>query len=242
LRTQESEQIQLNRLIDDAYSTWAAQTAPYLIGLLAPGLPDEAPLRDAHTYLRNWDFSYDEASIAASIFDTWLATYRSAYGQLPDVVQDSVIATPPRYVQTFRASIDSLTARYGADQSQWRWESVRPERRLFPIWSVDTLRQAYPRVITNTRYAPIALPGRGHPSSLAWGSSPIQPGLPAPSAWEAWISTAAWDRFTVRRRRLDANAPLGRYLISDRPPDPLVFPRPTASPDRTLLTPRRPAS
>lgn len=241
LQNQESDRVQLGVLIDDAYSTWAAQIAPPLIGLLQPALPDEASLRDAHTYLRNWDFAYDEASIGASIFDTWLATYRSSYGSLPEAGQDSTSFTPPRYLETFRIAIDTLTARYGPDLSQWRWETVQPNLLRFPIWSVDTLRQQYPRVITDTRYAPIDLPGQGHPSSLAWGPSPVQPGLPAPSAWEAWIHTQRWDHFTVRRRRLNVNAPMGRYLISDRPPAPVDLPRAGASTDRTLLTPLRPA-
>jgi hypothetical protein len=241
LQNQESDHVQLGVLIDDAYSTWAAQMAPPLIGLLQPVLPDEAPLRDAHTYLRNWDFSYDEASIGASIFDTWLAMYQSTYGSLPETDQDTTFLTPPRYLQTFRTAVDTLTARYGPDLSQWRWETVQANRRLFPIWSVDTLRHNYPRVITDTRYAPIDLPGQGHPSSLTWGPSPVQPALPAPSAWEAWIHTETWDHFTVRRHRLNVNAPMGRYLISDRPPSPVDRPQPNASSERTLLTPRRPA-
>jgi len=241
LQNQESDHVQLGVLIDDAYSTWAAQVAPPLIGLLQPGLPDEAPLRDAHTYLRNWDFSYDEASIGASIFDTWLATYRNMYDRLPAAGQDSTFLTPPRYLQTFRTAVDTLTAQYGPDLSQWRWETVQTNHRLFPIWSVDTLRQHYPRVITDIRYAPIDLPGQGHPSSLAWGPSPVQPSLPAPSAWEAWINTQTWDHFTVRRRKLNVNAPMGRYLISDRPPHPIDLPRTDASSERTLLTPRRSA-
>ncbi len=238
LRTQESGPVRLQAWIDDAYSIWAAQTAPPLIDALGATASEDAPLGEALTYLRNWDFSYDRASIAASLFDTWMAIYRHTTGALPSPsLQDTLPDVRAGYLRTFEQAVATLVEAFGPDQSQWRWERVRPEQRLFPVWSVEALGAVMPEARSAARYAPLDLPGHGHPSALAWGTSPVQHTLPAPAVWEAWIHTNTWETLTVRRRRLDPNALLGRYLLTDRPPDPLNLPGPAAGQTTTTLTP-----
>ena len=83
LRTQAGP-VNLEAWIDDAYSIWAAQTAPPLVNAVSEQPADNPALRDALTYLRNWDFAYDRASIAASIFDRWMSIYLDTTGVLPD--------------------------------------------------------------------------------------------------------------------------------------------------------------
>ena len=235
LRTQEDGAVPLETWIADAYSIWAAQTAPPLIEAAGfSAVPEDKPRRDALTYLRNWDFGYDRASIAASIFDTWMTHYRDATGRLPEPTAQDTLRTDGRLLaETFGTALAHLTETFGADQSQWRWERVQPARRLFPIWSVDTLRAV--GVPATPRYAPIDFPGAGHPSALAWNPSPVQSGLPAPAAWEAWVHTERWEALTLRTPRFDANALLGRYLVSDRLPDPLRLPAPPDAGTTTLV-------
>ncbi|MEX1054681.1 MAG: penicillin acylase family protein, partial [Rhodothermales bacterium] len=66
------------RIRDDQRSMWAERLAPPLIDA-AIGVPDQSnPVAEALAYLRNWDHSYDRASIAGSVFDTWMAAYRDS--------------------------------------------------------------------------------------------------------------------------------------------------------------------
>lgn len=225
-------------LLDDRHSTWAAQLAPPMVEAVA-SIPDQPPIVvEAITYLRNWDFAYDRASIAASIFDTWVTAYRDSVGSLPDpVVPDTLLLEHIlRYRMLVRA-VDSLAEQFGTNLSQWRWERVQPRRYFFPGWSVDTLLSTRPELVPIARYAPLDLPGSGHPTTLAWGPSLVQNDLLAPAHWEGWISTGAWDAFEVRRHRFDADDFFGRYLVMDRPPGPVTL-SPSASVERlTLLLP-----
>ncbi len=239
LRTQEPDRVAVRTWIADAYSTWAAQTAPPLVG--AVGIPSSAapPLRDALTYLRNWDFAYDRASIGASIFDTWMTLYRQHTGGLPaPAALDSTRL--PLLKRTLEDAVDSLTQAFGSNLSQWRWELVQPDRRSFPVWSVGQAGVFDPAVQDLDRFAPLSLPGSGHPSTLAWGTSPVQAALPAPSSWEGWVRTDVWSDLMVRRRRLNPEVPFGRYLLSDRPPEPLRLTARVVTRTVTTLLPMQP--
>ena len=228
--------VNLEAWIDDAYSIWAAQTAPPLVNAVSEQPADDDALRDALTYLRNWDFAYDRASIAASIFDRWMSIYLDTTGALPDsAASDSTGVDAPTLNHMLAQAVASLTNAFGADQSQWRWERVHADRRYFPIWSVEALDTVGFDLAAKTRFAEVEWPGHGHPSALAWGSSSTQHTLAAPAAWEAWHRTDAWATFSIRRRRLVPHAPLGRYLVSDRPPDPIHLTQPVSVATTTLL-------
>ena len=239
LRTQAGP-VNLEAWIDDAYSIWAAQTAPPLVNAISEQPADHPALRDALTYLRNWDFAYDRASIAASIFDRWMSIYLDTTGVLPDsATSDSIGVGAPMLNQTLAQAVEALTEGFGADQSRWRWEHVQADRHYFPIWSVDALGVVGLGLAAQTRFADVEWPGHGHPTALAWGPSSIQHTLAAPAAWEAWHRTDAWATFSIRRRHLDPHAPLGRYLVSDRPPDPIHLTQPVSVATTTLLPSRQ---
>lgn len=211
----------------DPHSAWASRMAPPLINDLTTDAPSEI-YEEALTYLLNWDFGYDRASIAASIFDTWMSIYQDTTGTLPKLEGDSLgsieqFTYRPLRNRTLEQAIAHLEATYSDDLSQWRWERVQPERRAFALWAADSLGSTTTNLPARARYGPISLPGRGHPTALAWGTSPIQQGAAATATWEAWISTADWDVFSIRRRSLDPNATLGRYLVSDQIPSPFTL-------------------
>ncbi len=239
LQNQASGPVPLVSWIDDAFSLWAAQTAPPLVRTVETFPTDAPAFQDAVTYLRNWDYTYDRASIAASIFDRWMERYLDTNGALPDSMMtlDSAMAVYPMLQTTLTQAVTALTDAFGPDQSQWRWERVHPDRRFFPIWSVDALRETGNDPGSKTRFRAVEWPGHGHPSALAWGSSSTQMTLAAPAAWEAWHHVEPWLALTVRRRHLDAHAPLGRYLISDRPPNPITLPPAVPSESTTTITP-----
>ena len=239
LETQETV-ADLDVWLDDAYSVWAAQTAPPLVTLLERANFEEGAAREALTYLRNWDFTYDASSIAASIFDTWLALYQDTTYALPQPAPpDSAATLSPLQRQTFLKALARLLDTFGPDLSEWRWERTHAHRLSFPAWSHDSLTAALD-LRARARYAPIDLPGRGHPTTLAWGTSPIQHRRPAPAAWEGWVRTDAWETLTVRRRRIETGAPLGRYLASDRLPAPVALPDSASAVRVTTLVPRLP--
>jgi len=220
-------------------SAWAAQLAPDMLASIdslsrtRSGTFTYEERTDvfgrAIRYLRNWNFAYDRASIGASIFDTWVALYRQETGRLPAVRSrvDSLVASDSlrvledrRRFRLLSSAVSRLARRHGQDVEQWRWETVAPDTRYFPGWS-DARSARRLRALADTRYAPIDIPGGGHPSTLHWGAAPAALGMPAPAAYEAWISTDQWQTLYVRRRRFDTSTPFGRYRAQRSAPDPL---------------------
>ncbi len=233
---------------DDDSSAWAARLVPAMLASLdslarpesgAPNTDESAGVfGEAVTYLRNWDFRYDRASIGAAVFDTWVRAYRDTTGRRPTPADSATSAENRRRFRALDRAVTHLADSLGTDLRQWRWENVAPDVRRFPVWSADALsgRDRLGRM-ARTRYAPLVLPGRGHPSALSWGASPVEAGRRAPAAWEAWIGTEAWDRLYVRRRRFSTEAVLGRYRTPERRPAPVVL-TPSAPPERvTVLLP-----
>src|SRR5690606_3526832 len=104
----------------------------------------------------------------------------------------------------------------GPELSLWRWEHVTPRQWKFPAQTTMPDDAGAPR----NRFAPISIPGMGHPSSLHWGSSPLITDLPAPAVWEAWWFSGDATDYQIRRRTFEVERPLGRYLIPHRLPAP----------------------
>ena len=124
---------------------------------------------------------------------------------------------------TFEQAVAHLLDQFGPDLRQWRWEEVEADRLLFPLWSVDSLGTDVSGKKAPARFAPLKLPAYGHPTTIAWGPSPILKEPPAPAAWETWIQAEDWDALITRRRMLAPYQPLGRYLLSDRITQPSVL-------------------
>ncbi len=219
--------------LNNFYSPWAAELAPALIASVDSVPGKSGIVQDALTYLNNWDYTYDRASIAASIFDMWISLYRDSTGALPaQTIPDTVYFENVRRYRMLLQAVQKLETEFGRDLSQWRWEAARPDIRLFPVWSADTLTGLRGELPSQQRFAPVELPGRGHPSTLYWGPSPVQGARFSPAAWESWTSTAAWDQLQYRRYHIDFHSFLGRYEVSTRIPDPVTL-TPSATPHAT---------
>jgi hypothetical protein len=202
---------------NDQRSTWAERLAPPLIDA-AIGVPDQSnPVAEALAYLRNWDHSYDRASIAASVFDTWMTAYRDSLNRLPvPVLPDSMLEEHLLRYELLVRAVRTLTDRYGDDISMWRWEQVQRKVYHFPVWSADSILNLDAGALPRTRYASIDVPGSGHPTTVAWGPSMVESDLLAPAEWSAWVSTNDWEVFRYHAHRFRANAFFGRYLVAGR--------------------------
>ncbi|MFK7847248.1 MAG: penicillin acylase family protein, partial [Rhodothermales bacterium] len=214
----------------ECYNPWAAQYAPPLFTEIAsqPTL-QMTPYNDAITYLRNWDFSYTSSSIGAAIFEKWLANLglSGTLNRLPiatntDSTANSTVQVPPDFesaqlVSTFKRTIDSLSASFGDDLSQWRLEKTQPVQRYFPAWSADSLFSADDSPLSKTNYAPLVFPGKGDVATLCSGSF-NSPGYGTVSAqWDIW-STSRDDKNAIYwRKQVTPESFLERYLISNRP-------------------------
>lgn len=211
-------------LRNDRHSEWAARLAPAMTdaAIAVPNQP--AMVTEALAFLRNWDFAYDRASIAASIFDTWVAAYRDSLGVLPtpELADSALTETLVRY-ELLVTAVERLADEHGDNLSQWRWEDIQKKAFYFPVFSADTLLAAEVDPLPTTRYSTITIPGAGHPTTLFWGPSIIEMETPSASGWESWVSTGAWDAMKVRTRRFQPSRFFGRYLVSDRPPEPFVL-------------------
>ena len=209
LAEQDGEPIAIEQWIEDSFSAWAAATAPLLVQAVSNS-PN--PPASALTYLRNWDFAFDQASIGASIFAQWMETYQHIYGAEAGPASDEA-----QLAAALEKALEALNVRFGAHQSQWRWERMHPERRYFSI-------TAHEETGGSSRFAPLEWPGHGHPTSMAWGDAPSLGELEASAAWEAWFQTDAWETMSVRRRRVNPYAPLGRYVAADSNPVTVTLP------------------
>ena len=232
----DSGRVDMTTLQEDTYSPWAAGLAPALVIPTGASAEPSPRVEEALTYLLNWDFRYDRASIAASIFDTWMSRYRAAAGALPQasLVQvdssylaadstlkprrDAILAT---LATTFSSTIDSLTKEFGGDLRLWRWETVKPKRWRYPVWSTDSLLALSLDLPLGRRFASITVPGAGHPTTLKWGASPVLDDVSGPASWSSWTRTSNWEQYVVQHRTFDLDTPLGRYLVSHRPSEPV---------------------
>jgi len=218
-RLQETGMPQPGRWSASDSSSWAAGLLPRMVEAIAPLEEGPPVLRDATTYLRNWNGVYDGASIGATVFDRLIRAYRTEIGRLPSSDRPAFFAAY-RQRRAFVNAVDSLLREQGRDLRRWRWERVVPDRRSFPAFSADSLLDQDVHSLSETRYAPVERPGRGHPSTLADGPTLIvdRPLGPAPSTWEAWTDSAGTG-LTVRRLHVDPSAFLARPRLDEERPD-----------------------
>ncbi|NND71277.1 MAG: hypothetical protein HKN43_06840 [Rhodothermales bacterium] len=157
-------------LKSDARSSWAAQMGPALEQALIKNDTTDVDVSSALTYLRNWDYEYSPASIAASILETWSAN---------TVDLDTAYTADPSSMATtreVRKSLDTLRERFGADMSEWRWEAVNRQYLEYPAWSYlrrlpEDLTGRYSLIIRR-KTDRVASAG-GHPSTFKWSASPV---------------------------------------------------------------------
>jgi hypothetical protein len=211
-------------------SPWARALLPTLLPDLAP-LSGSSPLLEAAlSYLRNWNYRFERASIGAVLFAEWMRVYRAERGRMPR--KDASAANDgPRRRHTFQRAVRTLAQQYGRDVRRWRWERVAQEQRLFPVWAADSLVAPDLSPFATTRYAPLLRPGHGHASTGAGGPSFVAPppSGPAPTHWDGWITPG--DGLTAQRLRVDPSA------LFERAPRSRPSPRPVhvgdAPPKRT---------
>lgn len=225
--------------VNNEYSSWAAELAPALVASTDSVRGIKPLAAEALTYLRNWDFYYDRASIAAPIFETWIRKYREATDSLPRIeVPDTLYFEKMRRYQTLELAVSDLAERFGTDMSEWRWEKIYPDRRYFPVWSSDDTIDFPSDQLSRTRFAPVQIAAQGHPSAVMWSASVLDENeLPAPAAWESWIDTGSWDTFYARRYLFDIQSFLGRYQIPNRLPEPVALHAPPDTEHLTTLVP-----
>ena len=215
----------------DLRSTWAANITPRLIDTISADGADTYPalVADALTYLRNWEYTFDEASIPATIMDTWASLYFDSTGMWPAIWPDSTASGrsgPGEHDIEHRImerTVTHLAAQFGIEPEKWRWEKAQPHRYYFPVWSAGDLSVEKTGNAAATRYAPILIPGSGHVTTLQYGTSLSDREPPAPARWEAWTSTSAWNAFRYRARRFSVNRPLAKYLVPESAPEPAVL-------------------
>ena len=183
----------------DVASTWAMQLLPLMVQPLRPQVQADPSLSAALSYLQNWDFRYHEANIGASIFEAWVSAYQLQTGSLPTVdilTPDTSAVALPDSIQmaaidttllltSLQTALTNLSRDHGASPSGWRWELVQANARYFPVWSDSSLHGVLPNLY-QTRYAPLQVPGSGHPSTIGWHPS-LSDQRPAPSAWQIWV-------------------------------------------------------
>ena len=192
----------------DCYSRWARNEMTRITPFFFP-IPDfQSPEHlEALTYLRNWDFSYDPSSIGASIFSYFFTDMDS---QAED--RDSLVV-----VSAFERAVNTMLNEFGNDLSQWRYEITHPATRHYPAWSADSIFTSSSRPLSSTRFAGLTFAGKGHASTLCWGSLDAEAPFDISARWEFWTApspggtTVFWNRQAVPQAFLD------RYLIANRP-------------------------
>lgn len=230
--------LDLDRSVADAYSVWAEETAPAALRELPVETGGPADLRSVLSYLNNWDFRFHGASVAGSIFDIWMSNYWSMTGAIPDATHfDTAIDSTNRVLlhAALATTIDTLTARLGSDQSQWRWEEIRPERLHFPM---RTIEQATRRTYRARAHRdPLVWSGHGHPSTVVWNASGLGSASGSSARWEAWIQSPASWNITARRRTIGLQTTADRYFKAHHGPVTAALPTPVVS--STTLLPER---
>lgn len=247
-------------------SQWAAMMLQDVLPNLESLASSGGRVQEALTYLRNWDATFERSSIGASVFEIWLDEYASgtdtphrraqrmrlrlsppSRAASDSLRPDTTYFAAHRQRRAFRRAVHRLTEEHGPDLRQWRWERVAPNRRFFPVWSADSLIARDVSELATTRYAPIDVPGRGHPSTPSGGPSLLSGvGDPYAAVWTSWIEPGQ-QALVVRRSVFDVSGFLARpFLRRDETadvslsPDSLIAPTggdPSQVPVRTRLVP-----
>lgn len=220
---QRSASTDLRRWSASDSSTWASQLIPPIDTILAFPTERTRLVREAASYLRNWTYSYEPSSIAATIFDEWMRNYRADLGRVPAPADTNVYFSTYRQRRALLRALDTLSTRFGTDVRSWRWERAVPDRRYFPVWSADSLINEDLSTLGSTQYAPIQRMGQGHPSALSGGRSLVTSSPTRPSGttmWSGWTSQNG-ETLIVRRHHYDPTALFARSYVKESRPTPI---------------------
>lgn len=129
--------------ITDTRSPWVASTLPSALDSLQ--IPSDAPdlIQLALNYLENWNHSFDEQSIGATIYNEWI----KSEGATQEIA--------------FANAVNRLSIKFGPDQNQWLWGRVHTDRRRFTLHGRPDSRL----------HAPLDFPVNGHESTMLWGGA-----------------------------------------------------------------------
>ncbi len=220
-------------------SPWADSLRGRMVSVVGSSKLWRSKMREAMAYVRNWEATYEDASIGASIFDTWLAVYADSTGRLPRMNADWTARERIILYRTFGDAVDRLLARYGEDLSRWRWERIQPTAQYFPLWATPDVLPPNIAAMGTNKYAPVTPSGGGHPSTLRWGPSILQgDSLTASAAWESSVSTSNWHQMYVRKSAVPVDRFLGRYLEAHEYPRVVRLDSSRTDSRRVLLRPR----
>lgn len=213
---------------DDAVRDGAREAAAALVTRIDDRRLNRPIERTALDILRNWDGSYDANSIGATLFEALSDVERDERGRDAFAAsRDTAYFSGLRLTTAFQTAVRRLITDHGVDPSEWRRGAVLPQAWRFAFWGAPPLDLPAPR-----RYAPLDVPGGGHPAALAYG--PVEP-YGASVVVELDVSLTPGVPVRLRRAAVDADRMLGRYRASlDRPVVSLETARPRRS---TTLTP-----
>lgn len=190
--------------ITDTWSPWVASTLPRELDSLR--IPANAPVlvQSALVYLENWNHAFEGKSIGATIYNEWI----TSEGETREMA--------------FHNAIDQLAQKFGPDQSQWLWERVYADKRLFTLHGH----------LDSRMHTPLTFSLVGHESTMLWGGAKA---ATAPVTWEGWTWSEPSSPYFIRRQNLNLQQPFGRY-ISEKS-DPSIFPLPHSRMSTTILVP-----
>jgi penicillin G amidase len=213
----------------DVTSVWARDLNRRLVADLDTARLRRPIEREAYTYLRNWTGTFEETSVAATLFTHWLDA-ESRLNALPDsaLAADTTFFSGLRRTRAFQTTLDTLARRFGTDLRRWRWGRAVPHLRRFAPYGVTGLDLPARR-----RYTSLERPEGGHPSALAYG-----PESPADPVTTYTLDVSLRPEGAIRLRRLDFDP--DRFLARFRLPfstDPVTV-APQAPIATTRLTPR----
>ena len=157
--------------MQDTYSPWAAGfmdcVTPYLDARRVQG----AHVREAVTYLSNWNYNYAPNAIAPTILHRWFTVLREDgfWDSPPHEMAWSdeacrTLATGRAFRQHFPASLEQLVADRGNDMRRWQWYLEVPATTTFPYWGPRASGGAYARF--GSRQQSIG----GHPTTVRGGA------------------------------------------------------------------------
>ncbi len=217
----------------DTFSPWAAAWAPAVVRSVAEAGGADALTDEASTYLRNWDFRFDGASIAASIFATWAEEAFREFGSWPGLSRSDSVRTMQASARLFWGAVDSLAQRYGYDLSVWRWEDVGAAEVHFPL--LRESNEGAPRGLS--RFTPHTIRGNGHPSAPNWSAVAGADAAKPANSWEGWSRMTLPVDFMIRRWYPNVSSGIRRESYPDK--DAMTYPVDGRHAVRTVLTPGR---
>ncbi|MBL7977800.1 MAG: penicillin acylase family protein [Bacteroidetes Order II. Incertae sedis bacterium] len=210
---------------EDTYSPFVRPAVKGLLGMMEKRKDLTYAAKDALTYLRNWKFDFSNESIAASVFDAWMAEYYKGWSYIPK--PDSTMFAGADSAKTAENSLKlkktliKVVSRFKdkesspRDFSSFQWGLTQAGEVYYPIWSAQFI-PLYRHNLAQTRFSPVRVAHSGHPTTLQWRATRMLTDLPSPSVWEGWFANRSSESWMIQRANLIHEEMLSRYSIPDR--------------------------